>query len=620
MALLPPLSPVASPGTRPAAAPFVGRGAEVAQLHARLAQARDGARQVVFITGEPGMGKTTLVQAFVAAVAAAGGVWITQGQCLDHAGAGEAYLPVLEALDRLCRAPGGAACLAVLEQHAPLWLAQLPALLSPAALEGVQRRVLGATPARMLREMADTLATLTQAHPLVLVLEDVHWSDAATLDLLAALAQRPEPARLLVLCTYRPVEVIVHQHPLKALKQALEMHRQCTELPLELLSAAEVAQYLAARVAVAAPLPAPFAALARTLHQRTDGHPLFLVTMVDDLVRQGAVQGEAGSAAALQGMPASLRRMITQWYDDLPAQDQQVLDAASVAGLTWSAAAVAAGLAVAVEGVEARCAALARRGQWLAAQGLETWPDGTVAERYRWQHTLYQEVVYARIPAGQRFRLHRRLGARLAAGYGAQVGAHAPVVADHFVRGQDAAQAVPYLQLAAQLAAQRYAYAEAVGHLQQGLALLETLPATPEHVQHELTMQAALGVALMPLQGYSAPEVARAYTRARTLAQQVGDAPQLFPRAVGPVGVCVRAGRTPQRARIGGAAPGAGPPPHRSRAPAGGAPGAGLHLPASGRSGGGPCPPRTGAGPVRAPAAPGPCGALRAGPAGDCLG
>src|SRR5262249_45821509 len=135
-------------------------------------------------------------------------------------------------------------------------------------LQAVQRRVQGATRARMLRELADALDALTQAHPLVLVLEDVHWSDAATLDLLAALAQRPEPAQLLVLCTYRPIEVIVHQHPLKALKQALESHRQCTELPLEWLSAAEVAQYLAARFAVATPLAAPFAALAQTLHER----------------------------------------------------------------------------------------------------------------------------------------------------------------------------------------------------------------------------------------------------------------------------------------------------------------------------------------------------------------
>ena len=257
---------MAPPSARPVLSvpgAFVGRAAELAHLEQALARARAGVRQVVFVTGESGLGKSTLVQAFVAHVAAAGDVWIAQGQCLNHYGAGEAYLPVLEALGRLCRAPEGAACLAVLEQQAPLWLAQLPPLCSSAALKTIQRRILGATHARMVREMVDALDTLTQDHLLVLVLEDLHWSDAATLDLFAALARRPEPAWLLVLCTYRPVEVIVHQHPLKALKQELEIHRQCTELPLELFSTAEVAQYLAARCAAGGPLAASLEALAR---------------------------------------------------------------------------------------------------------------------------------------------------------------------------------------------------------------------------------------------------------------------------------------------------------------------------------------------------------------------
>ena len=190
-------------------------------------------------------------------------------------------------------------------------------LLSATALEEAQRWGLGGSSARMVREMADALDTFTQEHTLVLVLEDLHWSDVATLDLLAALAQRPGPARLLVLGTYRPVDVIVHQHPLKVLMQALAIHGQCTELPLELLSTAEVAQYLATRCATAESLAAPFQALVGTLYQRTDGHPLFLVTIVDDLIRQGLVRQEAGqwvvepgSVEALRGMPGSLRRLL----------------------------------------------------------------------------------------------------------------------------------------------------------------------------------------------------------------------------------------------------------------------------------------------------------------------
>ena len=253
---------------------LVGRVVELAQLHQWLEQARCGTRQVVFVTGESGIGKTTVVQTFVEQVAAAGDVWIAQGQCLNSHGSGEPYLPVLDALGRLGRGRMGEQLLTVLGQQAPTWLVQMPALLSAAAFEAVQRKAIGATRERMLREMAGALEMFTRDYPLVLVLEDLHWSDAATLDLLSYLARRQNPARLLLLGTYRPVEVIVHEHPLKTLKQDLEVHGQCTELPLELLSAAEVGQYLATQFTAEEPLTAPFQSLALALHQRTDGNPL----------------------------------------------------------------------------------------------------------------------------------------------------------------------------------------------------------------------------------------------------------------------------------------------------------------------------------------------------------
>ncbi len=113
-----------------------------------------------FVTGEPGIGKTTVVEAFCTRVAAEAPVWLAQGQCLEHYGPGEAYLPVLAARGRLCRGPEGALLLALLAQHAPTWLVQMPALLSATALEAVQRQVLGATRERMLRELAETVEEL----------------------------------------------------------------------------------------------------------------------------------------------------------------------------------------------------------------------------------------------------------------------------------------------------------------------------------------------------------------------------------------------------------------------------------------------------------------------------
>src|SRR5437016_4477149 len=146
----------------------------------------------------------------------------TRGQCLEHYGAGEAYLPVLDGFSRLCRSRDGAQVLDVLRQHASAWLAQMPSLVPQAERGNLQTQVVAATRERMLREMAEAIETLTSESPLLLVLEDLHWSDYSTLDLVSYLARRQDPARLVVIGTYRPVDVIVGDHPLKGVKRELQ--------------------------------------------------------------------------------------------------------------------------------------------------------------------------------------------------------------------------------------------------------------------------------------------------------------------------------------------------------------------------------------------------------------
>jgi predicted ATPase len=539
---LPPVAPSALPPSLPSPARatvhsplLVGRERELTELHRWLERVRQGARQTVFLTGEPGLGKTTVVNAFVDDVAGVGDVWLARGQCIEHYGAGEAYLPVLEALARLCREAEGAALLPVLEQHAPTWLAQMPALLGAAALEAVQRRVVGATAQRMLRELAEAVEAMTARRPLLLVLEDLHWVDYATLDLLTYLARRLGPSRLLVLGTYRPVEVLLRGHPLQAVKQELARHGQAVELPLELLTAAQVAHYLALRCAGRTDLSPPIQRLAQIMYHRTDGHPLFMVTIVEHLIHCGVLRERAGqwevqpeAAAAILEVPASVRQMIEQQFDRLSPEQQRVLEVASVAGSSCAVAAMAAGLDLTMEAVEDFCAGLAQRRQFLVASGIEAWPDGTVTERYDWQHALHQEVVYSRVSEGRRLRLHRRIGIREEAGYGEQAGAHAAELAVHFERAQDTALAVRHWQKAADNALQRYALQDASDCLRRGLTLLTALPETPERAQQELDLLLAIGPTFMATKGFAAPEVGQTYSRARELCREVGDTPHLL--------------------------------------------------------------------------------------------
>ncbi|MGH7754438.1 MAG: ATP-binding protein, partial [Gemmatimonadales bacterium] len=197
---------------------LVGRQDDVARLEAWYQQAADGTRQLVFFSGEAGVGKTTGVEMGLRRLGAERAVWTARGQCVEHYGEGEPYLPFLEALGRLGHEP---AVLAVLRRYAPLWLAQLPGLVSEAELERLHGRLHGTTQGRMLRELAEALEVLTADRGLVLVLEDLQWSDPSTVEALAYLAQRRESARLLVLGTYRPVEVLLQGHPLRGMLQEL---------------------------------------------------------------------------------------------------------------------------------------------------------------------------------------------------------------------------------------------------------------------------------------------------------------------------------------------------------------------------------------------------------------
>jgi tetratricopeptide (TPR) repeat protein len=513
---------------RPAS--LVGREIELARLHQWFDTALEGVRRVGFIIGEAGIGKTTLVDAFMAQVESEEALWIGHGQCVDQYGAGEAYLPLLEALGRMCRGPQGGQLLALLRRQAPSWLVQMPALLSEAERVALQREESGTTQARMLRELAEAVEQITAERPLLLVLEDLHWSDASTLAWLSYVARRPEAARLLVLATYRPVEAIVAAHPLRALTHELRGRGQCEELLLDYLSEDAVAAYLAGRCP-GREIPA---GLAHMLHQRTDGNPLFLVTLVNTLVREGKlVEGTAGwelpegLEAIAVDVPEGLRHLIELHLENVPPEDQTILEAGSVVGAEFSAAAVAAGVELEAESVEARCEAMTRRAQFVQAVGSEAWPDGTVAARYRFLHALHQEVLYNRIPPGQRNRWHRQIGKRLEAGHGGKASEIAAELAEHFVRGGDAPRAVQYLRHAGENARQRSAYQEAIAHLTRGIEVLGKLPDTVERARREVDLQTTLGLTYMAAKGYATPEVGTAYARALALCQQLDDAAQL---------------------------------------------------------------------------------------------
>jgi len=393
---------------------FVGRNKQLDEFRNCLQKALGNQRQVVFVTGETGIGKTTLVDEFVRRVAADfPGIRIARGQCVEGYGSKEAFYPMLEALGQLCGSSGGDTVVKTLAAQAPTWLMQFPAHLRREPREMLRTELLGATRERMLREVCEALETISSDKPLLLVFEDLHWVDPSTVDLISALARRRAPGKLMLIGTYRPVDITVAQHPLKAVKQDLFVHQLCREIVLEPLTEAEVDEYLA----VESPDVAVPIGLAALIYRHSAGNPLFMVSIVDHLRERGLVVVANGAwliktpIESIQlEVPESLRQMIELQIEQLTADERRVLEVASVTGISFTVKAIAPGTSLDQENFENTCEDLARRQHIVRRAGSHQFPDGSISQSYEFVHALYREVFYRRQAPERRARLHLHIG------------------------------------------------------------------------------------------------------------------------------------------------------------------------------------------------------------------
>ncbi len=501
---------------------LVGRVAEFGELARAFDQARSGRRQIVFISGEPGIGKSTLADVFLEQLRTSQTVRIADGQCLDHHGVGEPYLPLIEALTRLAGGAHGALVKEILSAQAPSWLAQMPALWTRSERSALEARG-RATRERMMRELTLAIEAIASEVPLLLKLEDIHWSDTSTLDWLAHVARRPEPARLMVVATFRPADVAAAKVGLGGLVTELALHRWCREIPLAPLGLAAIESYLQARLGDDGGT-AKLRGMAPLLLERTGGNPLFMTSIVNQLAQQ-----ESRTPSAIVAIPHDVRRFIDRQIDELTESDRHLLTAASVIRREFATAAVAAALEIDVDQVEIACARLARQGVFVVKSGSTIWPDSTRADLYAFRHDLYRELLYDRLPATRRALCHTRVGRRLEAAWVGRLDAIASELAEHFERGNEPVRAIPHHQRAADKAMRRGANEEAIGHLRRALEAVGHIADEAERTRVEVGLLVALGAAFFAIRGFGAPEVLEVYSRAEALCDGLGERPEIFP-------------------------------------------------------------------------------------------
>jgi DNA-binding winged helix-turn-helix (wHTH) protein len=481
--------PPTSPGAK-----LVGRDRELTELESCLHRAMGGQRQIVFVTGEAGIGKTALVDEFQRRAAQSVALRMTTGQCVEGYGGKEAYYSVLEALGSLCRYSDDV--LRILAAQAPTWLAQFPALIRQEQREALQREILGATRQRMLREILVALETISSDKPLVLTIEDLHWATHSTIDLISALARSRAPAKLLVIATYRPAEVALSGHPLKSVEQDLMVHRLCHRLSLEPLEEGDIAEYLAGESSETL-VPQGLAAL---LQRHSEGNPLFMLAALEHLQQREFIKSEAGSwtlsvpldEISLE-VPESLRDMIEAQIENLDPEVQRILEVASVNGVQFSGGVSVAPASVDEERFEEICEDLSRRHRVLRRLGPRHFPDGSTSSCYEFSHALYREVLYRRQAPARRTRTHRQIGERLERLYAGHENKIASELAEHLEHSNDWPSALKYLCLAAENARRRYANREAGVILRRALKLCANL-ASHEQAEWQIRILAVLGM------------------------------------------------------------------------------------------------------------------------------
>jgi DNA-binding winged helix-turn-helix (wHTH) protein/tetratricopeptide (TPR) repeat protein len=518
----------------PEATGFVGRAAELTRLQRAWDRANRGKRAVVWIAGAPGVGKTTLIERFLSG---RGDNGFARGYCVEHYGSGEPYLPVLEALAQLCRADDSLPPL--LRSVAPTWLLQLPWLGTAEDRESLRRELVGVGPDRMLREMGELLDRYTEHRSLLLITEDLHWSDRATIQLMDYIARRRSGARLMWLASFRLAEVVASEHPLNALRHELRLHDLCEEIVLDPFSEAETAAYLAGRSSSLGDNES----FVRALHLRTDGVPLFVASVIEEVLAraaQGGSEATAGDELARITIPENVTAIIDRYVLKLSPERRELLSAAAVCGVNFRIETVARVLDREAVDIADACDQLMREQLWLGMPGGRDAGDLWEAS-HGFRHAVFREVLYERLPPSIRAELHRNVGMALEQERAAGRTVTASELAMHFDRGRAPIPALRYYAEAAEAALLHLSPNECLSLTERALILLDQAPPDTERTALEFSLSTLRGEAAFHTLGVG-DDARAAFQRASSLLHNVPGHPMrgLLVQGFGLV-LCMRA-------------------------------------------------------------------------------
>jgi class 3 adenylate cyclase/predicted ATPase len=499
---------------------FVGRREEMGLLHARWEQVKRGRGQVVLLSGEAGIGKSRLVQVLYERLAADNYTRI-ECRCSPYY-QNSALHPVAEYLQRwlqwerddsaqvkLSKLEGALQPYDVAAEEVIPLLASMLSLPLP---EGHTPRHL--PPQVQKHKTLEALLTLllqqAEQQPICLVMEDLHWADPSTLELLGLCIEQVHTARMLLLLNFRP-----------DFRPPWRLRSHITHITLSRLMHHQIERMIK-RVTQGKTLPA---AVVQQLVAKSDGVPLFVEEMTRMVLESGLVK-ECDGHYELVGpltplaFPHTLHDLLMARLDRL-GTDKHIVQLGATLGREFSYEVIRA-VSQMEESVLQQTLAHLVDVELLSQQGFP--PQA----RYTFRHVLIQEAAYQSLLRSTRRRHHAWIAEVLEARFPEIRQNHPELLAYHYMGAGLHSQAITHWQHAGQYAMTHSAHVEAIAHFRQALELNAALPETPERLRTELALQTSLGVALMSTQGYASSEVEQAYLRAQHVCEQVGETSQLF--------------------------------------------------------------------------------------------
>ncbi|HUP41179.1 MAG TPA: AAA family ATPase [Vicinamibacterales bacterium] len=496
--------------------PVVGRTDELEVLQSAFDAAVERPGRVIAVTGEPGIGKTTVIDSFLRQIDGHGHVG--RGRCSERLAGAEAHLPVLEALAELTsQAP---ALMQILARNAPTWL-RLIAPRSPLRAGVVDASEQDAKNSeRLMWELTTFLEEASAEEPLVLVLEDLHWTDVSTIDVLTHVAARMSRLRLLVIITYRHHELAFRDHAFMPVRAELLARGQLEELPVSLLTSDEVREYVLS-ILHDAPIPAELPAL---VFRKTEGNPLFMADLVRYLQK---ARPPVAKADDVLDVPDSLRALIDRTLRGLQPEARQLASIAAVEGHEFNSATLARVSDTPAADVEDILKRLDEVHALVKRDRETTLPDGTLTVTYRFVHVLYQDALNDSIAPSKRVEWARRIAQSSMLSHAGRLDRISVQLATLFETGRDFWQASQHFLTASRNATLRFAFREAVELATRGLTCLRASTAVDAHhlLQRELDLTFARLVPLSSVEGYASPEAEKISVRLVELGEALNDVP-----------------------------------------------------------------------------------------------